>query len=198
MTIGGDPKAREFEEMISEVYDLEDGYRLRGLRPHEITAERRGEYTESVVRRLRNRLDEELAKDNEFRSPYMMEALHYLDHFWEGLLLYRKDGAYPIDNNLAERSVRPFATKRKSSLHFGSDEGGRDVGRVPQHHQHVETEWQVGVELLRRLLPERGSGVGYLQGIPAGFDALKIKKTTRENQHGQSLLDECILLDTLN
>ena len=43
--------------------------------------------------------------------------------FWEGLFLYRKDGSYPIDNNLAERSVRPFTTKRKSSLHFGSDEG---------------------------------------------------------------------------
>ena len=34
-----------------------------------------------------------------------------------------KAGAYPIDNNLAERTVRPFTTKRKCSLHFGSDEG---------------------------------------------------------------------------
>ena len=68
-------------------------------------------------------LDEELRKDNEFRSSYMMQALNYLDHFWDGLFLYRKDGSYPIDNNLAERSVRPFTTKRKCSLHFGSDEG---------------------------------------------------------------------------
>ena len=60
---------------------------------------------------------------NEFRSPYMMQALNYLDHFWDGLFLYRKDGSYPIDNNLAERSVRPFTTKRKCSLHLGSDEG---------------------------------------------------------------------------
>ena len=36
---------------------------------------------------------------------------------------YIKDGNYPIDNNLAERSVRPFTTKRKNSLHFGSDAG---------------------------------------------------------------------------
>lgn len=34
-----------------------------------------------------------------------------------------EDGSYPIDNNLAERSVRPFTTKRKCSHHFGSDEG---------------------------------------------------------------------------
>lgn len=120
---GGDPYAKEFEEMISEVYDLEAGYKLRGLSTGDITAERQGEYTRSVVRRIRDRLDEELAKDNEFRSSYMMEALHYLDRFWEGLFLYRKDGAYPIDNNLAERAVRPFTKKRKCSLHFGSDEG---------------------------------------------------------------------------
>ena len=53
----------------------------------------------------------------------MMQALNYLDHFRDELFLYRKDGSYPIDNNLAERSVRPFTTKRKCSLHFGSDEG---------------------------------------------------------------------------
>jgi len=68
------------------------------------------------LRRIRKRLEEELRKDNEFRSSYMMQALSYLDHFWDGLFLYRKDGSYPIDNNLAERSVRPFSTKRKCSL----------------------------------------------------------------------------------
>lgn len=120
---GGDAVAKEFEDMISELYDLEAGYRLRGLSEEDIAAERQGEYTESIVRRIRKRLDEELRKDNEFRSPYMMQALNYLDHFWDGLFLYRKDGSYPIDNNLAERSVRPFTTKRKCSLHFGSDEG---------------------------------------------------------------------------
>ena len=27
---------------------------------------------------------------NEFRSPYMMQALNYLDHFWDGLLVVKK------------------------------------------------------------------------------------------------------------
>ncbi len=120
---GEDMVAKEFEDMISELYDLEEGYKLRELSSHDVTVERQSEYTESIVQRIRKRLDEELGKDNEFRSPYMMQALNYLDHFWDGLFLYRKDGSYPIDNNLAERSVRPFTTKRKCSLHFGSDEG---------------------------------------------------------------------------
>lgn len=112
-----------FADMISELYDLEDGYEMRGFSTEEIETERQGDHTKDIVRRIRKRLEEEIRKDNEFRSPYMMQALNYLDHFWDGLFLYRKDGSYPIDNNLAERSVRPFTTKKKCSLHFGSDEG---------------------------------------------------------------------------
>lgn len=28
-----------------------------------------------------------------------------------GLFIYRRNDSYPIDNNMAERSVRPFTTK---------------------------------------------------------------------------------------
>ena len=52
-----------------------------------------------------------------------MEPLNYFDHFKDGLFLYRKNGRYPIDNNLAERQVRPFAAMRKVIQHHGSDEG---------------------------------------------------------------------------
>lgn len=50
--------------MISELYDLEDGYKVRGLSTQDITVGRQGEYTDSVVYRLRNRLGEELGKGN--------------------------------------------------------------------------------------------------------------------------------------
>ena len=45
-------------------------------------------------------LAEELKKENPKRSYYMEKALSYFDHFKDGLFLYRKDGRYPIDNNL--------------------------------------------------------------------------------------------------
>lgn len=78
---GDDVVAKEFADMISELFDLEDGYRLRVLSAKEIETERQGDHTEDIVRRIRKRLDEELRKDNEFRSSYMMQALNYLDHF---------------------------------------------------------------------------------------------------------------------
>ena len=55
----------------------------------------------------------------------MDRALAYLDKFWEGLFRYGSDGRYPMDNNAVEWSIRPFCTKRKTSLHFGSDEGAK-------------------------------------------------------------------------
>ena len=44
-------------------------------------------------------------------------------HFKDDLFRYRKDGNYPIDNNLAERQVRPFTAMRKGIQHYGSDDG---------------------------------------------------------------------------
>ena len=41
------------------------------------------------------------------------------------LFTYIKDGSYPIDNNAAERAVRPLTPQRNSMLHFGSDEGAK-------------------------------------------------------------------------
>ena len=53
----------------------------------------------------------------------MGQALNNFDHFKEGLFMYRKDGRYPIDNNLAERHVRPFTALQKAIQHYGSDAG---------------------------------------------------------------------------
>ena len=47
----------------------------------------------------------ELAKDETERSPYLTEALNYLDKFWDGIFAYQKDGNYPIDNNIAYPEV---------------------------------------------------------------------------------------------
>ena len=53
----------------------------------------------------------------------MDQTLNHFDHFKEGLFMYLKDGRYPIDNNLAERQVRPFTALRKAIQHYGSDAG---------------------------------------------------------------------------
>ena len=40
-----------------------------------------------------------------------------------GMAEFLNDGSLPIDNNLAERVIRPLTAQRNAMLHFGSDEG---------------------------------------------------------------------------
>ncbi|WP_259320040.1 IS66 family transposase, partial [Phocaeicola vulgatus] len=54
---------------------------------------------------------------------YYKEALNYLNRFWKEIFAYLDDGELPIDNNLAERTIRKLTTQRNNSLHYGSDAG---------------------------------------------------------------------------
>ena len=44
------------------------------------------------------------------------KALHYLSSQWSKLCLYVTHGAYPIDNNACENSIRPFVIGRRAWL----------------------------------------------------------------------------------
>ena len=38
----------------------------------------------------------------------MLKAVNYLQSFWKQLMVWCNDGNYSIDNNQAERSIRPL------------------------------------------------------------------------------------------
>lgn len=97
---------------------------------------RQGLPTMEVMINLRANLLQELKSGEEQKSCYMRETLNYLHRFWKEAFTYIKDGRYPISNNLAERAVRPFTTKRKNFLHFGSDEGA-EIAAV--YHSIIST-----------------------------------------------------------
>ena len=40
---------------------------------------------------------------------------------WEDLIRYSEDGNYDIDNQAAERAIRPFTVHRKNAVSFGSN-----------------------------------------------------------------------------
>lgn len=50
-------------------------------------------------------------------------AVKYLANQWERLTGYLDDGEYPIDNNRAENSVRPFVIGRKNWMFSSSQKG---------------------------------------------------------------------------
>ena len=58
------------------------------------------------------------------KSP-LGEAVTYARNQWAALNVYTSHGALAIDNNIAERAVKPYAIGRKNWLFFGSDHGGQ-------------------------------------------------------------------------
>ena len=49
--------------------------------------------------------------------------LYLVNRFRKEIFAYLDDGGLPIDNNLAERTIRKLTTQRNNSLHYGSDAG---------------------------------------------------------------------------
>ena len=60
----------------------------------------------------------------------LAEAIRYALARWTALTRYRDDGRLEIDNNAAERSLRPVALGRKNFLFAGSDSGGERAAAI--------------------------------------------------------------------
>ena len=63
------------------------------------------------------------------RSP-MAGAIHYMLNQWEALCCYTQQGYLNIDNNAAERALKPVAIGRKNWLFAGHDEAGQSHARL--------------------------------------------------------------------
>lgn len=63
------------------------------------------------------------------KSP-IGEAIGYALNNWEALVRYATDGDLAIDNNAAERAIRPLVIGRKNCLFLGSDAGGRTAATL--------------------------------------------------------------------
>ena len=133
---GEEQNAVSFSDDMKELFEKERSYNEAGLTPAERLKERQGMATKEIIIRIRSRLDSELANDSELRSRYYTEALNYLNHFWKEIFAYLQDGDLPIDNNLAERTIRKLTTQRNNSYHYGSD-GGAEMAAT--YHSVIST-----------------------------------------------------------
>ncbi len=64
------------------------------------------------------------------RNSKTAEAIRYAITRWEALGRFIDDGTIEIDNNAAERSIRPIALGRKNWLFAGSDKGGERAAGI--------------------------------------------------------------------
>ena len=60
---------------------------------------------------------------NELKSAQFKDTVHQVCISHAKIFAYLDDSELPIDNNLAEQTIRKLTTQRNNSLHYGSDAG---------------------------------------------------------------------------
>lgn len=79
-------------------------------------------------------------------------ALHYLSSQWPKLTLYVSNGAYPIDNNACENSIRPFVIGRRNWLFADTVAGANASANLYSLLQTCAANGVDGYGYLRALL----------------------------------------------
>lgn len=116
--------AHEALDMINKLYSIEK--RLQGLTSEEIKL-RRQERSRPILAELYEKL--KYYEDKVPPSGYLAGAIGYCLNQWEKLNVYLEDGRLRIDNNDAERIIKPFVIGRKNWL-FSSTEGGAKASSI--------------------------------------------------------------------
>lgn len=119
------PIAEEALSRTGALYDIED--RIRGMP----AAERqmlRQEHAGPILRDLKFWIEETLPTLPQKQK--LAEAMRYALSRWAALSVYIDDGRVEIDNNIAERAMRPLGIGRKNWLFAGSDKGGERIADI--------------------------------------------------------------------
>ncbi|MEJ0025758.1 MAG: IS66 family transposase [Rhizomicrobium sp.] len=121
----GSPIAKEALGRIGALYRVEE--EARGRPPDERQRVRR-----EKAKPLLDALHAWLAATKQKLSPKtdLAAAIRYALGRWTALARYLDDGRLEIDNNAAERSIRPLALGRKNYLFAGSDAGGERAAAI--------------------------------------------------------------------
>lgn len=117
--------AGEALDRIGRLYDVE---RQIAGQPPELRQAARQQHSRPKVDALRAWAEAQLT-----RLPGkgdLAKALRYGLSRWSSFELYLEDGRIGIDNNPAERAMRPIGIGRKNWLFAGSDSGGETLARA--------------------------------------------------------------------
>jgi transposase len=119
------PIADEALSRIGALYDIED--RIRGMPADERRALRQ-EHAKPILTDLKLWIEAKLPTMPQKQK--LAEAMRYALSRWAALSVYIDDGRVEIDNNIAERAMRPPGIGRKNWLFAGSDKGGERIANI--------------------------------------------------------------------
>lgn len=117
--------AREALERIGVLYDIE---RDIAGQPAEIRRAARQKLTLPKVEAFRLWSEQQLTRIP--GKSELAKAFRYCLSRWSSFCLFLDDGRVAIDNNAAERALRPIGIGRKNWLFAGADTGGETLARA--------------------------------------------------------------------
>jgi transposase len=119
------PIADEALSRIGALYDIED--RIRGM-PADQRRTLRQQHTRPILEELKVWIEDTLSTLPQKQK--LAEAMRYALSRWAALSVYIDDGRVEIDNNIAERAMRPLGIGRKNWRFAGSDKGGERIANI--------------------------------------------------------------------
>ncbi|WP_416799359.1 IS66 family transposase [Ciceribacter azotifigens] len=119
------PIAEEALSRIGALYDIEN--RIRGMSANERRTLRQ-HHARPVLDELKAWIETTLSTLPQ--KQRLAEAMRYALSRWAALSVYIDDGRVEIDNNIAERAMRPLGIGRKNWLFAGSDKGGERIANI--------------------------------------------------------------------
>ncbi|EGL63102.1 putative insertion sequence transposase protein [Agrobacterium sp. ATCC 31749] len=119
------PIAEEALSRIGALYDIEN--RIRGMSADERRTLRQ-HHARPVLDELKAWIEATLSTLPQKQK--LAEAMRYALSRWAALSVYIDDGRVEIDNNIAERAMRPLGIGRKNWMFAGSDKGGERIANI--------------------------------------------------------------------
>ena len=121
----GDTIADDILKKIAKIYDIE-----RKIRGHD--QQKRFFYRKKHSKPLYHELYRWLIKNQKLtlnKTP-IQQAINYALNHWRALTNVFRDGRLEVDNNTAERAIKPVVIGRKNYLFAGSNEGARKAAII--------------------------------------------------------------------
>ena len=122
---GSAPIAEEALRKIARLYKIES--EISGLSSDQRVAVRQ-EKSKALCDELKIWLEQRLLEVS--GKSKLAEAIRYGLSHWDGLMRFLDDGRIEIDNNTAERTIRPICLGRKNHLFAGSSDGAENWAAI--------------------------------------------------------------------
>ncbi len=144
-----DQLAAQFMVLIGQLYAVEARAKERALNACELL-EQRQLHSVAVLQKIESLLLTNIHAV--LLGSLLGKALHYMSGQWAKLSLYVTHGAYPIDNNACENSIRPFVIGRRNWLFADTVAGANASANLYSLLQTCAVNGVDGYQYLRALL----------------------------------------------